>query len=335
MSFKINRNKLETYSQELTEKISDEFFKAKNRINGDEIRNLTAIPQINVFILFNLFERWKEETEKLKSPFFDYDCPAVSTALSNFLNILSNNISISREAFKPILFKSILETLTWVFFPDDYILAQYNSGKLNNLSKIKDYIKYVKINSILITELVAKLDREKKQVFSPEELLFYFSQVHLFNKTYIEDPATVLEQFSEIADFDINELLPPSQQKRKQIVPQGKEENNKEVVVEYITELKIYTPEDVEEIPEISDDDIFFEEVAYAEIPKVEVKEPVKEIVEQKILNHGFTKSQLTLNDKLMQSDNSLNKKLSKSKLNDVRAAITLNKRFEFIRMYF
>lgn len=328
MSFKINRNKLESYSQALTEKISNEFFESKVRIKGEEILSLTDIPQVNVFILFNLFEKWKEESLKLRSPYFDYEAKEVSDALNKFQNILSKNISIEKEFFKPLLQKSILETLTWVFFPEDYIQVQFNLGRLNALSKLKEYQKYIRINSILITELIAKLERERKYEFSEEELLFYFSQVHLFQKTFMEDPATILDQFSLILSFDINELLPASQRKRK-------ETPAPEIVVPPVIENETIQPEFEEENPKIMIQEIKLDEPEEEKVVQQVVPEPAMVVSEPKILNQGFSKSQLTLNDRLMQSDNSLNKKLAKSRLNDVRSAISLNKRFEFINELF
>lgn len=296
MSVKLNINKVESYSQALAEKLCNEFYKANAVITGEQILNLTPVPQVNLFILYNLFEKWKEETSKLKSPYFNYDQKEVKDSLNKFLNLLSQYISIEKEFFKPLLWKASIETLHWAFSPEEYISNQYKQGRLSNLARIQEFEKYVRFNKILITELIAILERNRKQEFSGEELVFYFSQVYLLKKTFIEDPASVLDQFSALLSFDIHDILPVSHQRRLEPLSD---------------ELPEKPQQAVEEAQVIEKN----------EVPEVE--EP------------SFIRSQLTLNDMLMQSDNSLNKKLAKTKLNDIRSAISLNKRFEFINTLF
>jgi hypothetical protein len=71
MENKLNTQAIENYSTRLTKKLSDEFFAKNLTIFGHQILNYTPIEQVNLFIISNLFEKWKEETSKLKSPFFD------------------------------------------------------------------------------------------------------------------------------------------------------------------------------------------------------------------------------------------------------------------------
>src|SRR5688572_29161881 len=107
MDNNLSVEKIKSYSIDFANTICNNFFKINNRISGQQILTVTPVKQVNLFILKNLFEEWEKESEKLKSNYFDYENESVKAALQNFLNILSQNISISRRDFEPLLVKSV------------------------------------------------------------------------------------------------------------------------------------------------------------------------------------------------------------------------------------
>jgi hypothetical protein len=323
MSFKLNVNKLEHYAQVFAEKVCEEFYETNSKISGDQIKNLTPSPQVNIFIVYNLFEKWQEETSKLKSPFFDYDDKEVKESLTKFLNTLSMHISIEQEMFKPLIIKASFDALHWVFAPVDFIEHQASRGKLLNLDKIKELTKYIKVNNMLMGELISLLERQKKKEFSSEELVFYFSQVFLIKKDHVEDPYSIVSQFSSKISLDLNDLLPPSQQRMLTAFPEPAPQVAQ--IKEPAEEVKLRETK--------SADNTFEEEQKSPEKKEEAIDALAKE--EPKAIYETFTKSQLSLNEMLMQNDNSLHKKLSKNKLNDIRSAISLNKKFLFINELF
>ena len=86
MASKLNINKIESYSQAVAEKICNDIFVNKKSVSGKDILNLTTIEQVNFFVLKSLFDKWNEENNKLRSPYFNYDQPEVKEAL----DVLSN-----------------------------------------------------------------------------------------------------------------------------------------------------------------------------------------------------------------------------------------------------
>ena len=61
---------------------------------------------MNLFVVRELFKAWKEETKKLKSPYFNYESPEVKEALETLMDKLSNNILSRSSAFYSAFKKS-------------------------------------------------------------------------------------------------------------------------------------------------------------------------------------------------------------------------------------
>src|SRR4051812_48876564 len=108
MDEKISLKSVERYSREVAAKIAAGFFAGKEKISGPEILGLCEIQQVNLFVICELLHSWKAESDKLKSPFFNYGAKEVVDALNVFQNTLSNNISISQSDFMPLLTKAVL-----------------------------------------------------------------------------------------------------------------------------------------------------------------------------------------------------------------------------------
>src|SRR5690606_15407912 len=117
MDNKLNYNSIEAYSAAYTKKLINSFFSMEETINGKQILSLSNINQVNLLIIKNLFQKWKKETGKLQSPFFDYDNAEVKKALQHFMNVLSNNITIRKNNFEPLLKKSVTDAIFLIFSP--------------------------------------------------------------------------------------------------------------------------------------------------------------------------------------------------------------------------
>src|SRR5688500_17164236 len=155
MDEKISLEAIAAYGDAYADKVSKSFFSSKNKISGAEILSLCNVPQINMFVVRELLLTWREETKKLKSPYFDYEDAEVKAALDNFLTVLSNHISVSAEYFVPLLKKAVRQTLLVIFNPYDFfsILVTGKNNKIE-LSQFKEEIKYLKINKAPLARLV-------------------------------------------------------------------------------------------------------------------------------------------------------------------------------------
>ena len=111
MDEKISLESISQYSNAYAEKVLQGFFTSKDKISGPEILKLSAIQQVNLFVVGELFKTWKEETKKLKSAYFDYEHPDVKEAFDALMDTLSNNIAVDRVHFSPLLKKSCLSNI--------------------------------------------------------------------------------------------------------------------------------------------------------------------------------------------------------------------------------
>ncbi|MBK6977969.1 MAG: hypothetical protein IPH28_13415 [Cytophagaceae bacterium] len=121
---KWNASELKNNSAEFSKVICNEFFSYKEKIEGTEIINLTEIKQLNLFILKSIFDKWKTETENLRSPYFDYSHPEVNKAFEEFMNILSRHISISKAHFGGLVEKSLADTVSLYQSPKDFFWSK-------------------------------------------------------------------------------------------------------------------------------------------------------------------------------------------------------------------
>jgi hypothetical protein len=179
MDEKINLKSVDQYAQQYALHLVNSFFSKKNKITGPEILHLSAIKQVNFFVVRDLLSSWKKESEKLKSPYFDYEDRAVNEALVVFQNTLSNHISIDRQHFLPLLTKAVSQTIYLILDPYDFYsdtLDKREGGSVNT-SDLKNEVKYIKINRGPLEKLVARLEEKKTEAISGNEAFAILDQI--------------------------------------------------------------------------------------------------------------------------------------------------------------
>lgn len=210
MDEKISLEAIGAYGDAYAEKVARNFFSAKAKITGPEILKLTNVPQINMFVVRELLLAWKEETTKIKSPYFDYENDEVKEALDNLMTVLSNHISVSREDFFPLLKKAVRQTLLVIFNPYDFfsILVTGSDNRVE-LSRFKEEIKYLKINKAPIVRLVQKLEEKGLSEVPGNEAFAILDQILEEVSFTPEDLDEHIRQFSEILPLDPSTFFPP------------------------------------------------------------------------------------------------------------------------------
>ena len=73
MDEKISLEAIGAYGDAYADKVSKSFFSSKNKINGSEILSLCNVLRSTCSWCGNYCSHWREETKKLKSPYFDYE----------------------------------------------------------------------------------------------------------------------------------------------------------------------------------------------------------------------------------------------------------------------
>ena len=207
MDEKISLELISRYGEAYTEEVLKGFFTSKDKITGAEILSLSNIQQVNLFVVRDLFKTWKEETKKLKSPYFDYESADVKEAFETLMERLSNNISVDQAHFGPLLKKAVDETLLAVFDPYDFF-SLIISGQNNKLevTAFKEEIKYLKVNKAPLERLLQKLLESNVQEISGNEAFAILDQILEEVNFHPEDVDAYLEKFSAVVPLDANKF---------------------------------------------------------------------------------------------------------------------------------
>ena len=208
MDEKISQKAVDRYSEAYASKVGSAFFTSNEKITGPEILELCDIKQVNLFVLRELMRVWRLESQKLKSPYFDYQTKEVIEAMHHFQNTLSNHISISRADFLPLLKNAVSQALYVVLSPYDFYsntLDRQGQGYIN-VNDLKSDIKYLKINQPPLEKLVQKLEEKKLTTVSGNEAFALLDSILEEVNFTPEDIETYIEQFSKVVPLEVEKL---------------------------------------------------------------------------------------------------------------------------------
>lgn len=203
MDEKISLEAIALYSDAYAEKILKRAFASKDKIGGQEILALCEVQQINLFIVRELFRGWKEETRKLKSPYFDYENAEVKEALEDFMGTLSKHIAVDRQHFAPLLKKAVSQAVLVVLDPYDYF-SMMVSGTNNKLdvAAFREEIKYLKVNKGPLEKMLQKLEEKKLKEVSGNEAFAILDQILEEVSFTPDDVDGYIEKFSIVEKLD-------------------------------------------------------------------------------------------------------------------------------------
>jgi hypothetical protein len=205
MDEKISLKEIAKYSEEYSTRVLDTFFSKNSKISGSDILKLCDPRQINLFIIYELFKAWKEETVKTRSPFFDYNAQPVRDAQEALMMTLSNHISIDRTAFAPLLKKAAYHTLLLVVDPYDFF-ADLIEGQNDQITvdSFREHLKYLKINRAPLEKLLQKLDQKDVATISGNEAFAMLDSILEEVNFTPEDIDEYLSRFSAVLPVSID-----------------------------------------------------------------------------------------------------------------------------------
>lgn len=203
MDERISLEAIALYSDKYAAKLADSFFVNKAFIRGEEILSLSPVQQVNLFVVGELFKKWREEIKRLKSPYFDYQHPDVQQAMNQFMNVLSRHIQIDHQHLLPLLKKAVSTTLLVIFSPYDYystVIA--GSQNLLKRSSFQEDLKYLKINKAPLERLLQKLQEEGKEELPGNQAFALLDQILEEVNFTPADVEPFIEQFSKTEKLD-------------------------------------------------------------------------------------------------------------------------------------
>jgi len=205
MDEKISLEAIGQYGDRYSEKVLQSFFSTHDRITGPEILNLTNVQQVNLFVIHELFKAWKEDQKKIRSPYFDYDDPAVKDALDQLMKLLSQKISIDSTNFEPLLKKAVRQSLLVIFDPYDYF-SMLITGKDNRLevSEFREEIRYLRVNKAPLEKLLQTLEEKAVTTVSGNEAFGILDQILEEVNFHPDDVEQYIGRFSSVHPLDPN-----------------------------------------------------------------------------------------------------------------------------------
>jgi hypothetical protein len=302
----VDSRKINAYSLALSEKIIIEAYASKLALSGQDIKSLTDIEQINLLVIKNLFDQWQEESKQLRSPYFDYENPEVKTALSTFLNTLSNYISIQRDHFKPLLSKAILETILIALSPKEFFIQEVITRKEQFEYYFINLKKFIRINTATIGA-IENIVSESKQDW--EKILNQISELEIDTT----NAQGIIHELSQMLRIELNEiLLKPANTQAPDIITKTEEVESEYSLVK-------------EEKPSIIDTPETFggENKSKSDKPPLTTS-----------INDLFLRDEKSLNDKLKKDEEESSLSLG-PRIQDLRKAISLNEKYLYVKELF
>lgn len=160
MSNKLNLSAVEQYSKAYASHVCNDFFSQNSTITGKQILSISNVQQVNLLAIRALYDKWQADTERFRSPFFDFGAPEVQQALKHFMNTVSQFISVKREHFESLLADSVAETLVLILEPQTFYKEAMRD--LPNFrftpESVAPLAKYIQINKEVIPQLINKLN---------------------------------------------------------------------------------------------------------------------------------------------------------------------------------
>jgi len=204
MESKINISALELYCRKAVKPVLDRHF-TSHSLSGNQILGFCEIEQVNYFTLYLLFEKWKEETSKLESPYFDFQHPEVNEGLQTFMNILSQHISVKREDFAPLLLQSMFNTLFFALSPIPFLEQKFiASDKKYSGPELTNLFKYIKIHSQLHSYLSANINSFEGK--SGKEIILTIKEGFDGNSASASEIAALLPRFDSFLSVQLSDF---------------------------------------------------------------------------------------------------------------------------------
>ena len=233
MESKLNKEALSGFGKAFRDKVMEGFFGSSDTISGTEILNLTPVKQINLFILKALFQAWGNETSKLKSPYFNYDGEPVRVALNEFMNVLSRNISISKEDFLPLFDKAVNDSINLIFSPYSYFTLEFDKAKKDKIevSSMEEDEKYYKVNKHLYKALLERLKKMESETLTFKEIGGALEGLFSNIKDNPDDIQQHIESFSQIVPLDVSMIYLEENNTETEVKTPGNPSDKQQVIV--------------------------------------------------------------------------------------------------------
>ncbi|MFD2784823.1 hypothetical protein [Hymenobacter rubripertinctus] len=207
MKTKYSHAQREQYGRLLAALLCDQYFGARptTTLDGPAVLRFTPIRQVNLFVVQQLLSKWTAEMAQLRSTYFDFEDADVRQALTQFMNVLSRRIRLSRPAYEPLLAQAITDTLAGALDPADTL-----AGKLlgeagpRTPEQLGEALRYLDTNKAVFESFLATLPAGQEQ--TRDYLVSRFRMHQESARQTLEPVAPLVAQFNELLPLTEQEL---------------------------------------------------------------------------------------------------------------------------------
>lgn len=208
MESKLNQAAVSEYSNTFARRVADQAYQNKEKLGGQEVLAITPLKQVNLLVVKAIFLQWKAEVEHLKSPYFDYQSAEVKSALADFMNVVSQHISIDQQHLLPLLEQSVQDTLYLILSPYDFYfrLISHTDKTIWTVQELEESLKYIRINRPLLERLIERSRKESSDRITKEHVIELFKEVAGHLDAAPEDTEPYLRQFHELVPLNVDDF---------------------------------------------------------------------------------------------------------------------------------
>ncbi|TGE26006.1 hypothetical protein E5K00_12685 [Hymenobacter aquaticus] len=223
MNDKYSSANREQYGQRLAAQLCDQHFGAAPAaaLDGPAVLRFTPIRQVNLFVVQQLLAQWTGEMARLRSPYFDFEAPDVRQALTQFMNVLSRRIKLSRAAFEPLLARAISDTLAVATDPQlTFEQKLLGSQPTTTAEQLRDALRYLDLDKVLFQGFIDTLTPG-----APLERDFVLNRFRLYqeanykNHTPLEKVVAEFAALLPLSVADLREAAPAPKVEAAAVAP--------------------------------------------------------------------------------------------------------------------
>ena len=217
MPYKLKPESVDAIAKSVAMNILSDTFKNTQKVEGEKLISLTNSRQVNSFLIRSLFNQWSKEVEQLESPYFDFKHEKVKEALKQFMNVLSNHISIDQAHLEPILLMAIKDTILISFAPELFLDAVLDrSDKPQDLKKQLKYIKTHREAFKTVCDHIDEFDTQPsvKSAFAEVDR----SQFEKVDEKAFTEKLEFSSQIEELFIFEEEKVVEPEPKKPIEVV---------------------------------------------------------------------------------------------------------------------
>ncbi|MBO2011761.1 hypothetical protein [Hymenobacter negativus] len=208
MNDKYSPTKCAHYGRRLAARLCDQYFgaQAAATLDGPAVLKFTPIRQLNLLVMRQLLGQWQAETARLRSPYFDFEAAPVQTALTQFMNVLSRHISLSRAIFEPLLAQAAADALGIVADPvSSFQRLLLGSTEQPTLASLRDGLRYFDIDKPFYQGFVDSLPASND--LSHDFLIHRFELYHAANYKAHQPMQRLVTELSALLPLTTADLL--------------------------------------------------------------------------------------------------------------------------------